>query len=119
MEENRMNKETKNKKTGNTVDTKTGKIHVLTAVELEDTIQEIQKIRLKKNDPIIVVCKKRDMAQLLDVGADDCVERGCTQEELDARLRALGRRSSSMKFNDALKDIQFKEVFGLGFNAIF
>ena len=61
---------------------------------------EVVQQRAQSDMPILAICAREHMPTLLDSGADDCIEDGCSDVELRARLRALQRRGKKMKFKN-------------------
>jgi len=76
------------------------KVHLLDATLYPDITRKITSLREVSESPILVLCEKHQMAELIDYGADDCIERHCEQSEFEARMSALERRSKRMKFKN-------------------
>lgn len=68
----------------------------------KDSISWIAKLKKSWNSPLLVLSpydSSKEKSEILDLGADDCISRPFSLEELISRIRALIRRNGNRKMN--------------------
>jgi DNA-binding response OmpR family regulator len=86
------------------------------ALPVKDGIEALRSIRMQSDVPILMLTAKGDDTDKiigLELGADDCVSKGCTPREVSARLRAIMRRTVDRPPTDPVRTVLTLGAFTL------